>query len=140
MQWAFETLKLAFMKAPVLVYFDPSRVVHLDTDDSDFGLGLVMSQKGGDGRFHSVAFHSRKLIPAEINYNIHDKELLAIVDSLTRWRHYLEGDEYQIQVFSNHHNLVYFQTAKVLNRRQARWVQLLVGFDFVINFKPGSQN
>jgi hypothetical protein len=76
----------------------------------------------------------------EINYVIHDKELLAIVNSMMQWRHYLEGTEHQIQVFSDHHNLAYFQTAKVLNRRQVRWVQLLVGFDFVINFKPGSQN
>src|SRR3979411_2375608 len=120
MQSAFETLKLAFTKAPVLAYFDPGRVVYIDTDASDFGLGSVMSQKGGDGRFHPVAFHSQKLILAEINYDIHDKELLAIVDSMTRWSHYLEGAEYRIQVFSDHHNLAYFQTTKVLNRQQAR--------------------
>ena len=69
-----------------------------------------------------------------------DKELLAIVDSMTRWRHYLEGADHRIQIFSDHHNLAYFQTAKVLNRRQARWAQLLAGYDFVINFKPGTQN
>jgi hypothetical protein len=77
-------LKLTFTKAPVLAYFNPSWVVHLATDTSTFSLGSVILQKGGDGRFHPVAFHSRKLIPAEINYDIHDKELLAIVDYMTR--------------------------------------------------------
>src|ERR1700716_4060531 len=139
-QSAFDTLKLAFTKAPAIAYFDSGQGIHIDTDARDFGLRSVMSQKGGDGRFHPVAFHSRKLIPTEINFDIHDKELLAIVDSMTRWRHYLEGAKHWIQVFSDHHNLAYFQTAKVLNRRQARWAQLLAGFDFVINFKPGSQN
>jgi len=140
MQIALDALKKAFTEAPVLAYYDPSRVVNIDTDASDYGLGSVMSQKGDDGRLHPVAFHSRKLMPAEINYDIHDKELLAIVDSMTRWRHYLEGAEHRIQIFSDHHNLAYFQTAKVLNRRQARWAQLLAGYDFVINFKPGTQN
>ena len=77
-------MKKAFTEAPVLAYFDPSRVVNIDTDASDFGLRSVISQKGDDSCVHLVAFHSRKLIPTEINYDVHDKELLTIVNSMTR--------------------------------------------------------
>lgn len=140
MNAAFDALKKAFTEAPVLAYFDPSKPPIIEPDASDYALGSIMSQKQDDGRIHPVAFHSRKLIPAEMNYEIHDKELLAIVDSFQRWRHYLEGAKYRIEVFSDHRNLEYFQTAKVLNRRQARWAQQLATFDFVINFRPGTQN
>ena len=86
-----------------------------------------------------MAFHSRKFDATEINYEIHDKELLAIVDSFVQWRHFLEGSPHQVIVFSDHKNLAYFQNARVLNRRQARWAQFLTRFDFKITYRPGKQ-
>jgi hypothetical protein len=86
---AFDTLKEAFITAPVLAHFDPTRTAIVETDASDFALGAILSQKGDDNRLHPVAFHSRKLTAAEINYEIHDKELLAIMDCFGRWRRYL---------------------------------------------------
>ena len=87
-----------------------------------------------------MAFNSRKFQPAEINYDIHDKELLAIVNAFKQWRRYCEGATHQVQVLSNHQNLEYSTTTKVLNRRQARWAQELAGIDFRIYYRPGSQN
>jgi hypothetical protein len=75
----------------------------------------------------SVAFHSRKLTPPELNYEIHDKEMLAIVTALREWRAYLEGATHPFTVYTDHKNLEYFTTTKVLNRRQARWSELLGG-------------
>jgi len=112
----------------------------IETDASDFAIGAVLSQRDDEGRLHPVAFHSRKFQPAEINYEIHDKELLAIVDAFKHWRRYCEGATHQIQVFSDHQNLEYFTTTKVLNRRQARWAQELAGIDFRIYYRPGTQN
>ena len=112
----------------------------MESDASDFALGAVLSQRDDDNRLHPNAFHSRKFTPAEINYEIHDKELLAIVDSFKHWRRYLEGAKHQVQVFSDHQNLEYFTTTKVLNRRQARWAQELAGIDFKIYYRPGNQN
>jgi len=89
---------------------------------------------------HPVAFHSRKFSPAEINYEIHDKELLAIVDAFKHWRRYCEGAEHQIQVFTDHHNLEYFTTSKAFNRRQARWAEELAGINFRVYYRPGTQN
>jgi len=112
----------------------------VETAASDFALGAVLSQRDEGNRLHPVAFHSRKFMPAEINYEIHDKELLAIVDSFKHWHRYLEGAKHQVQVFSDHQNLEYFTTTKVLNRRQARWAQEIASIDFKIYFHPGSKN
>ena len=136
---AFTQLKEAFTSAPVLAHVDPEKPFIIEADASDFALGSILSQPGEDGHLHPVAFHSRKFNVAEINYEVHDKELLAVVDSFAQWRHFLEGSPHQIIIYSDHKNLTYFQTARVLNRRQARWAQFLTRFDFKIIFRPGNQ-
>jgi len=137
---AFRELKHRFTTALILAHFDPKKPVIMETDASDFALGAVLSQRNEEGRLHPVAFHSRKFQPAEINYEIHNKELLAIVDAFKHWRRYYQGATHQVQVFLDHHNLEYFTTTKVLNRRQARWVQELASIDFKIYYRPGTQN
>lgn len=122
-----------------MAHFDTQRPVIVETDASDFALVAVLSQKDNKGRLHPVAFHSRKFQASEINYEIHDKELLAVVDAFKHWRQYCEGALHQIQVFLDHHNLEYFTTTKVLNRRQARWAEELAGINFRIYYRPGSQ-
>jgi hypothetical protein len=77
---------------------------------------------------------------AEINYDIHDKELLTIFAALKEWRRYLEGGNHQIQIYTHHKILEYFTTTKILNRRQARWAQKLAGYDFKIFYCPESSN
>jgi len=143
---AFEELKKRFTTAPILAHFDPTKPVIIETDTSDFAIGAVLSQRDDENRLHPVAFHSREFQPAEINYEIHNKELLAmkellaIVDAIKHWRRYCEGATHPIQVFSDHQNLEYFTTMKVLNHRQARWAQELAGIDFRIYYRPGTQN
>jgi hypothetical protein len=137
---AFIKLKQQFTSAPVLAHFDPARPVIMETDVSDFTLGAVLSQYDDENRLHPVAFYSRKFSPAEINYEIHDKELLAVVNSFKHWCRYLEGATHQVQVFSDHQNLEYFTTTKVLNRRQVRWAQELAGIDFKIYYRLGVKN
>jgi len=87
-----------------------------------------------------VSFHSRKFQPVEINYEIHNKEVLAVVDAFKHWRRYCAGATNQVQVYSDHQNLEYFTTTNVLNQRQARWAQELDGIDFRIYYRPGTQN
>jgi len=137
---AFKELKHRFTSAPILAHFDAQRPVIIETDASDFAIGAILSQRDEEKRLHPVAFHSQKFTPAEINYEIHNKELLAIVDAFKHWRRYCEGATHQVQVFSNHQNLEYFTTTKVLNRRQVRWAQELAGVDFRIYYRPGTQN
>lgn len=135
---AFQQLKLAFQNAPVLAHFDPSHQIIVETDASDFAIGSILSQlKPTDNDIHPIAFHSRTMTPAERNYDIHDKELLAIVDSFQHWRHYLEGARHRIEVFSDHENLQHFLEKRHLNRRQARWSEFLGPFDFHIHHRAG---
>jgi hypothetical protein len=93
----------------------------VETDASDFALGATLSVIGDDKKLHPNAFHARKFSPTKTNYEIHDKELLAIVDSFKAWRRYLEGSLHIVQVFTDHKNLEYFMTTNVLNHRQACW-------------------
>jgi len=137
---AFQELNKRFTQAPILTHFDPTRPVILETDASDFAIGAVLSQRDEENRLHPVAFHSRKFQPAEINYDIHDKELLAIVDAFKHSHRYCEGAEHQIQVFTDHHNQEYFTTTKVLNQRQAHWAENLAGINFQVYYRPGTQN
>jgi hypothetical protein len=139
-QQAFETLKQAFTRAPVLITFDPEQPITVETDASDYALGAVLSQPGKDKKLQPVAYHSRKLQPAELNYEIYDKELLAIVDAFREWRVYLEGSKHTVQVYSDHKNLVYFMTTKVLNRRQVRWAETLAMYHFKILYVKGNEN
>ena len=74
---------------------------------------------------------------AELNYDTHDKELLAIFDAFKQWRHYLEGPEFPVDVVTDHKNLEYFATSKILTRRQVRWAEYLCHFNMVIRFRPG---
>ena len=91
MEKAFQDHKMAFTTAPILVHPDFVKAFYLKTDAIDFTFGAVVSRMGVDGKLHPIAFYSRKFSAAEINYEIHDKELLAIVDSFQEWRHFLKG-------------------------------------------------
>ena len=76
----------------------------------------------------------------ELCYNIHDKELLAIVDAFLVWRVYLEGATFEIKVLPDHKNLLAFITIKKLNRRQTRWSELLLAYNFSIQYQKGNEN
>jgi len=87
----------------------------IETDASDFAIGAILSQKFEDGKIHPVSFISRKLSSAEMNYDVYDKEMLAIVFALEKWRQFLQGSEFTTVVFSDHQNLAYFTTKVTLN-------------------------
>jgi len=109
----------------------------VETDASDYVYAGVLSQyDDDDGILHPVAFFSKKHSPAECTKR-HDKELMAIVRAFEEWRPHLEGTEHPIQVLSDHRNLEYFISTKLLNRRQSRWSEFLSRFQFTIVYRPG---
>jgi hypothetical protein len=136
---AFKTLKSAFASAPILRIFDPSKTAIVETDCSDFAMGAILSQLGDDKQLHPIAFHSRKLLPAEVNYDTHDKELLAVIDAFSVWRHYLIAVDPQdpVIVLSDHERLQRFAKTQQLTRRQYRWAAKLSEFSFKIIHRPG---
>ena len=136
-QEAFDTLKKKFCEQPVLQMADPEKPFRLETDASNFAVGAVLSQQDDEGSWKPVAFYSKSFSEAERNYEIHDKELAAIVKSLDEYRHYLEGGPHPIQIITDHKNLEYFATARDLTRRQARWALFLSRFHYTLEHRPG---
>jgi hypothetical protein len=137
---AFEQLKEAFCSAPILRHFNPDLTCVVEADSSDYVTAGVLSQHDEYGVLHPVAYLSKRLNPAECNYEIYDKELLAIVRCFEQWRPELEGAAFPIQVLSDHKNLQYFTTTKQLSHRQARWAEYLSRFNFQITYIPGNKN
>ena len=137
-QNAFEALKKAFTMALVLRIPNDEDPFKLSTNASDFATGAVLSQKNMQTNlWHPVAFFSKSLDVHERNYEIYDKELLAVIWGLEEYRHHLEGHPYKIEIWSDHQNLTYFKTAQKLTRRQARWALFMTHFDFVLYHKLG---
>jgi len=137
---SFTTLRDAFTTAPLLRHFDPTLPLTLYTDAPDFALSGILHRPDDHGLLHPIGFFSRKLSPAEINYEIYDKELLAVVESFKHFRTWTIGTKTPISVFSDHKNLEYFMASRVLNRRQARWSLFLSEFHFELDRAPGTQN
>ena len=134
---AFQSLKDAICSAPTLAIADPNLPYTIHTDASDYALGGILLQQHGDV-WRPVAFHSRKLNTHEQNYGISDKEALAIVDCLRTWRQYVEGSKGI--VITDHAALTHLRTQPSLNRRQARWVELLTNYDMELKYAPGPHN
>ena len=89
---------------------------------------------------HPLAYYSKKYSPAECNYDIYDMELMAIIKALEEWRPECEGAVYPLQLITDHKNLEYFMTKKLLNRRQAWYSQFSTRFDYEIVYRPGKLN
>jgi hypothetical protein len=130
----------AFTTAPALRHFNHEKEVIIETDASDYVSAGVLSQRDDEGILHPVAYYSKKHSPAECNYDIYDKELMAIIKALEEWRPECEGATYSLKLITDHKNLEYFMTKKVLNRRQARWSEFLTRFDYEIVYCPGKSN
>ena len=114
----------------MLLHFDPKRKIQLETDASGVAISAIISQLVEEtGRWHPIAFWSRKMAPAELNYGVGETEMLAIVEACKQWRHYLEGAMHPIRVITDHCNLRTFITTKNLSRREARWWERLSSLD-----------
>ncbi|KAI0992807.1 hypothetical protein K3495_g15377 [Podosphaera aphanis] len=136
---SFIRIKQAFKDETMLAHFDPKLQTILETDASDFVTAAVLSQYDDSGVLRPVAFMSKKMLPAECNYEIFDKELLAIVNAFETWTAELGSVEASTLILTDHKNLEHFTTTKKLNRRQARWNELLADFNFKIVFRPGKK-
>jgi len=139
-QAAFRQLQEALTTAPILVHYHPERESMLETDASDGVVAGVLSQRQLDGLWRPVAYFSKTMIPAECNYTIHDKEMLAIIRAFEEWRAELEGLAEPLKVYSDHKALEYFMTKKSLSARQARWAELLSHYHFKIEYHSAAKN
>ena len=99
----------------------PDARMIIETGASDYALAAIISTYTPDSKIHPVAFHLCSFNLAELNYDTHDKELQAIFEAFKHWWQYLEGSSTPINVVTNHKNLEYFTTTKLLTHQQAHW-------------------
>ncbi|SJL00960.1 uncharacterized protein ARMOST_04273 [Armillaria ostoyae] len=136
---AFQQLKRQMAEDVILAIPNRTGRFRVEADASNGAIGAVLSQEQ-DGKWRPVAFMSKALTATERNYEIYDKELLAIMLALSEWRHYLMGALEDVEIWTDHQNLQYFRKPQKLNRRQARWVTELAEYHFVLKHKPGTAN
>jgi len=130
-QRAFDELKDKITSQPVLTLPKREGKFRVETNASGHAIGGVLSQEQ-DSKWKPIAFLSRTMQPVKLNYEIYNKELLAIVESITKWRQYLLDATEIFEVWTDHENLKYFQEPHKLNGRQARWYLKLQDYNFVL--------
>jgi hypothetical protein len=138
-QSAFEKLKDAFISDPVLAQFDPDRETVLETDASGYVVAGCLSQYDDQAVLRPVAYFSKKMDQHQVNYEIHDKELLAVVLCLKEWDAELRSVK-SFKVITDHKNLEYFTKPRLLGERQMRWALLLGRYNMEIVYRPGKEN
>ena len=118
-QQSFDALKQKLTSSPVLMMPDQTRPFQIECDASKYASGAVLTQQDNNGDRHPVAFLSKTFSETEQNYEIYNRELLAIIRALEEWRHYIQGSGHTTIIYLDHQNLTYFRSAQKLNRRQA---------------------
>jgi hypothetical protein len=138
-QTSFDELKRRFTEEPVLTMPDHTKPFQIECDASKYASGAVLTQLDSNGDRHPCAFISKMFSPTERNYEIYDRELLAIIRALEEWRHYIQGSAHATTILSDHKNLTYYRDARKLNRRQARWSLYLSEFDVKLTHISGAK-
>jgi len=134
------TILFACGKTPVLRQYDPNIPALLGTHASDSTIAGILSQQFEDGKIHPVRCVLTKLNSAELNYDVYDKEMLAVVHSLNKSRHFLQEAIHKTTIYSDHQNLKYFKTAILMNQRQAGWAEQLKQYTPELLYRKGSSN
>ena len=132
----FRELKKRFTKELVLAAPDLDKKMRIEVDTLDYATRGVLSMESEDGRWRPVTFLSKSLNKTEKNYEIHDKEMLAIIRGLENWRYLLKGTCFKFKIWTDHKNLEYFIKVQKLNQRQAQWILYLSIFDFMLKYVP----
>src|ERR1700719_2550549 len=137
---AFQDMCSALVSAPVQALPQDKGRWKVETDASNLATGGVLSQLQVDGTWRVVDYISKALTAAEKNYNVYDKEFLAVIRALWEWRAYLIGADETIKIWTDHANLQHFRKPQKLKPRQVRWVGELQCFDFEIKYRTGKSN
>jgi hypothetical protein len=130
---SFEQLKEVMCKAPVLTTPDFTKTFIVECDASGNGIGAVLMQEG-----RPLAFESRPLKGRDLHKPIYEKEMMAILHALKKWRPYLIGRHFKVKTY--HDSLKYFLEQRLSSEEQQKWVTKILGYDFEIVYKKGKQN
>ncbi len=137
---AFEMLRNCLLSTQAIYHFNPELDTKLETDSSDGVIAGIFSQLHPDNEWYPVGFYSHVLVGHETNWEIHDKELFAIVEAFQKWKPEFTSLKNRLRVYSDHRSLEYFMTTKVLTSKQVRWMEFLSDFNFQIVYTAGKNN
>ena len=122
---------------PILAHWIPNSPLIIEMDASDYALAAILSTVSPtDGKIHLIAFHSWTFTPPELNYDVHNKELLTIFKASKIWHHYLKGSLTLVNMVTDHKKIEYFSTTKLLTHCQVQWSEFLCQFNLIIQFHP----
>ena len=139
-QHTFDTLKQRITEDPILWQPQLDKQFELEVNTSGYAIGAVLMQHCEDSKCHPVGFYSTTLNDAERNYDIYNKELLAVIKSLENWRPYLAGSPHKIIVYTDHMNLQYWQEPYKINWQIARQVLQLNKYNIKLHHILGKTN
>ena len=108
----------------------------IETNASNYALAAILSIMTKENKIYPIVFYFQMFFALELNYNVYNKELLAIFKAFKIWWHYLEGSTSPIDIVTDHKNLEYFSIIKILTCQQARWSEYLSQFNLIIRFCP----
>ena len=139
---AFQQAKDLMLSDNVLAHYSPYRLTRIETDASDGVVAGVLSQLQDDGLWRPVAFYSKTMSAPQMNYDIHDKEMLAVIYGLKEWRSQLIGLQTTepFSAITDHRALEYFSTKRELTPRQMRWAMTVADFNLKLTYRPGTAN
>ncbi len=139
-QMIFDHMKKWMTEVFIIRHFDQNKETILETDSFNYVNDDILSQYDDEETLHSMIYYSKNLSLAECNYEIYDKKLLAIIQAFKHWWSELKLTELSIKMFIDHQALMSLMKNKELSRRQMRWVQKLVDFNFKIMYCSDKQN
>ena len=136
---AFEAVQRSLMEAPILALPDPEKNFSVVCDASDIAIGCALTQEDDQGLDRVISYQSRQLKAAELNYPVHDRELLAIKYALLKFRVHLLGAK-PFVVYTDHASLRTAINTPHLSQRMARWLAFFAEFNLKVEYKPGKSN
>src|SRR6202012_3731638 len=125
---ALEKLITLICEEPVLCQPNMNKPFELEVDASTFTTGAILTQRDEWNKPQAMGYFSKAFSEVERNYDIHDRELLAVLRGLEHWRHLLMGSPHEIMVFTDHKNLEYYCHPQRINRRVARYIPRLADY------------
>ena len=125
---------------PILKCPDPSHPFELVVDASAFAIGAILQQRDDQGKIYDVGYYSKALNKTERNYDIWDREFMAVIFGLRNWRHLLSGSPHKVICWTDHANLQYYRHPQKINRRVARYISTLAEYDLELKHLPGIKN
>ena len=137
---AFQELKQAVQKEPVLLQPDQKKPFKVEIDASNYAIGAILMQKDDKGILHLVAYFSKSLNSAQRNYDVYNRELLGLVETCRHFRQYLHQPAHTVKIHTDHANLLYWKNPGEHNRRVARWHAELMEYDFQLVHILGKKN